>query len=398
MQPEQPIPSPTLRRRRLGSELRRLRETAGLTGEQVIEQVNWASASKLSRLENGRSRPDVGDVMDLLDLYGVTGAEREELVGIARDAGNTRAFLSSYAVMTSLQRAYAELEAGCTEIQEYGSMIVPGLLQTSAYAKVRILAARPLVGTTDRRAIWQKATGKAAAGQKAAAKAAAKKRDLDDPDTEVAARQSRQSMLLRENGGPSYTAVLEEAALGLRCGPPDVMVGQLQHLCTVAKLSNVTLRILPPTATIASWYLPETAFSIYHFADPEDPSAVAVESLATDLIVNDGPVLEQYRKVFNWLCTAARSPDESIDWLTDAIVRHVAAGAAELGTVPGAAAPLDATPAPLDTTPADSPTTTPAPMSPPVAGGTGPGRPAGPPIQREPQEPATHRAEQVTPD
>jgi len=379
-EPEQPIPSPNLRRRRLGGELRRLREHAGLTGEQVIERVKWASASKLSRLENGRSRPGVGDVMDLLDLYGVTGTERDDLVGIARDAGNTRAFLNSYAVMTSLQRAYAELEAGCTEIQEYGAVIIPGLLQTSAYAKVRILAARPLVEMVDertagRRTILQKATNHRTANQK---------RNADDPDTEVAARQSRQSMLLRENGAPKYTAVLEEAAVSLRCGPPDVMVAQLKHLLTMAQLPNVTLRMLPPNATVASWYLSETAFSIYHFADPEDLSAVAIETLAADMIVNDVPVLERYGQVFDWLCEAARSPQESIDWLSDAVARHVAAGATELDSVPDGAAP--------------SSPTTPAPLSPPVAGGAGPGRPAGPPIQRGPHERTTRRTGQAIPD
>ena len=381
MQPEQPIPSPTLRRRRLGSELRRLREGAGLTGEQVIERVNWASASKLSRLENGRSRPGVGDVMDLLDLYGVTGAERDELVAIARDAGNTRAFLSSYKVMTSRQRAYAELEAGCTEIQEYGAVIIPGLLQTPDYARVRIMSARPLVGTTDQlMTIVQKSANPGS--KRPASRSAGTKRTPDDPDAEVAARQSRQSMLLRDNGLPRYTAVLEESALGLRCGPPDVMVAQLQHLRAMAMLSNVTLRVLPPNATIASWYLPETAFSIYHFADPEDPSAVAIENLAADLIVNDEPVLRRYSQVFEWLCAAARSPAESLDWLTEEIARHVCAGAADLGAGP---------------TNNDVPTT-PAPLSPPDAGGAGPGRPAGPPIQRGPHEQATRRTEQATPD
>ena len=71
-------PSPIMRRRRLGAELRRLREAAGLTGEQVIDQLGWASASKLSRLENGRSRPSVDDVARLLDLYKVDSAERTE--------------------------------------------------------------------------------------------------------------------------------------------------------------------------------------------------------------------------------------------------------------------------------------------------------------------------------
>lgn len=70
----------------VGHELRRLREAAGLTGDQVIERIGWASASKLSRLENGRSRPDPQDVLDLLDLYGADEALREELLGITQEA------------------------------------------------------------------------------------------------------------------------------------------------------------------------------------------------------------------------------------------------------------------------------------------------------------------------
>ena len=86
-------PSPIMRRRRFGIELRSLRETAGLTGDQVIERIGWASASKLSRLENGRSRPDPEDVDVLLDLYGADAALREELLGITGEAGDMRGWL-----------------------------------------------------------------------------------------------------------------------------------------------------------------------------------------------------------------------------------------------------------------------------------------------------------------
>lgn len=357
MQPEQPIPSPTMRRRRLGGELRRLRETAGLTGEQVIERVGWASASKLSRLENGRSRPGVGDVLDLLDLYGVTGSSRDELITIARDAANTRAWLRSYSAMTNRQRTYAELEAGCATILEYGSVIVPGLLQTAEYARVRIVSAHPLATPVGER------------------------HEPADPETEVAARMARQSLLSRGTDPPRYTAVLEASALSLRCGPPEVMVAQLQRLRTLAALPNVTLHVLPPLATVSDWYLPETAFSIYRFAAPEDPSAVAVEALAADMIVTEDPALERYHQVFDWLSAAALTPAESLEWMAESITRY---------TPRLRASPAD----PGD----DATSATPATLSPPVAGGASTGRPAGPPIQREPQDAAAHRAEQVTPD
>ncbi len=290
-------PSPMLRRRRLGTDLRQLREAAGLTGEQVIARVGWASASKLSRLENGRSRPDLADVLDLLDAYGVRGAKREELIGLARDAGNTRGWLREYPVMTHRQRAYAELESSCIDIREYAPAIVPGLLQTNGYATVRIHSSLPL---------QEPETAKAA-----------------DPDAEVRARLARQRILNREVDPPSYEAVLDEAALLGRGAPADVLREQLEHLCRLAQLPNVTLRVLPSGATIADSYLPHTGFSIYRFADSGDPDTVAVEALAYDIVLVEKADVARYATVFEWLKRAALSPEQSQAWLAEAAQRPV---------------------------------------------------------------------------
>ncbi|HEY0699747.1 MAG TPA: Scr1 family TA system antitoxin-like transcriptional regulator, partial [Micromonospora sp.] len=135
-----PRSSPLRRRHRLASELRRLREAANLTGEQVIERIGWASASKLSRLENGRSIPDLKDILTLLDLYQVTGAARDELATITRDAGSLRSWLRRNPEVTRNQLDYFDLESGSAEIREYCPVIVPGLLQTPEYARVRIVS------------------------------------------------------------------------------------------------------------------------------------------------------------------------------------------------------------------------------------------------------------------
>lgn len=281
-----------MRRRRLGVELRRLRENIGLTGDQVVERVGWASASKLSRLENGRSRPDLGDVLDLLDIYGVSGPAREKLVAVTRDARNTRGWLRSYPVMTQRQRAYAELEAGCTEIREFAPAIVPGLLQTPEYARLRILSSRALTETPDG-AVEHPAT----------------------PETEVATRVARQSLLTRGADAPRYQAVLEESTLTGRGGPPELLRSQLGHLHRLAGLPNVSLRILPRDAPVGDWYLPHTAFSIYRFADPQDPETVAVEALAGDLIFTSDAEIVRYNRLFGWLREAALPEAESRAWL-----------------------------------------------------------------------------------
>jgi transcriptional regulator with XRE-family HTH domain len=294
-------PSPYVRRRRLGTKLRNLREAAGLTGDQVIASVKWASASKLSRLENGRSKPDLGDVFDLLDLYEVKGHEREELILIARDAGNTRAWMSEYPVMTQRQKAYAEFEASSVDIREFALAVVPGLLQTPDYARVRLTSSRMLPEVE---------------GEKPA-----------DLEQEVSARVARQSILSRDLDPPQYEAVLDEASVGARGGPADVMRDQVEHLCRLAELPNVTLRVLPRETRIAEGYLPQTGFSIYRFADPQDPETVAVESLAIDLVHNDEKKeidIARYSMVYEWLREAAMPPDRSLEWLTETAERSTA--------------------------------------------------------------------------
>ncbi|MET8043513.1 helix-turn-helix transcriptional regulator [Micromonospora sp. NPDC005215] len=290
-------PSPIMRRRRLGLELRRLREAAGLTGDQVIERIGWASASKLSRLENGRSRPDPQDVGVLLALYGADEALHAELLGIAGEAGDMRGWLKNFPVMTQQQRSWAELEAGCAEISEYNPVLVPGLLQTPGYAKVRIVSARE-VG--------------AGAGEPEPG---------DEPDTEVQARMARQLLLTREPHAPRYTAVLEEAALGNRAGPPEVLHEQLVQLCELALLPNVTLHVLLRDTPVGNWYLPPTAFSVYRFADPLDPETLAIEGGFTDVMSTEVITLNSYKVVFEWLCTAALTASETLSWLIESTGR-----------------------------------------------------------------------------
>lgn len=247
--------------------------------------IGWPAKSKLSRLENGRSRPDLADVLDLLDLYEVQGRDRDQLVAIARDAGNTRGWLRAYPVMTQRQRGYAELEAGSNRIIEYAAAIVPGLLQTEEYARLRILSSP-------------------AAGESSV-------------DTEVAARVARQAVLKRQLDPPHYEAVVDENALLSRGAPASVRLAQIARLATLTSLPNVTIRVLPRESVVGPHYLPYTGFSIYHFTDPEDPETVAVETLGRELVFSDRPSVERYTQVFEWLCGSALDPLASKAWLSE---------------------------------------------------------------------------------
>ncbi|MBB4960090.1 helix-turn-helix domain-containing protein [Micromonospora polyrhachis] len=283
------------RRKRLGSALRQLRESAGLTGDQVIERAGWASASKLSRLENARSRPDERDILRLLDVYDASEETRAELTTITREAGDIRSWLRRFPAMTESQRVYAELESGCAEIREYSPVIVPGLLQTELYAMTRITSMRPLTSISDK----------------------PEKNETETPENEVRARKSRQDLLRQSFEPPHYYAVLEEAALGRRAGPPEVIRGQLAKLREDAELPNVTIQVLLRDAIIAEWYLAHTAFSLYRLADPLDPQTLAIEGISTNQVLTDHEELHRYSVVFDWLRAAALTPEETRDWLAE---------------------------------------------------------------------------------
>src|SRR6202047_1149691 len=131
--------SPTIRRRRLALELRRLRETAGLTCEQVAEHLE-CSASKISRVETGRVSVSPRDVRDMLDLYGVPAAQRESLVQLARDSRQKGWWHAFSDTMQPQFATYVGLESAASEIRIYEVSLIPELLQTEDYARAVIKA------------------------------------------------------------------------------------------------------------------------------------------------------------------------------------------------------------------------------------------------------------------
>ncbi|WP_405098833.1 helix-turn-helix domain-containing protein [Micromonospora sp. NBC_01412] len=268
-----PLPtSPVIRRARLGAELRQLRRREELTLEQVCERLGWASTSKLSRIELGQSRPDLADVLDLLDVYRVAAEEREALIVIARDAAIGRGWWKTLGGMGERQRAYAELEAGAATVVEYQPAVVPGLLQTPAYARLRLGVARLLHP------------------------------DID-VEADVRARLVRQEVLHRAEP-PHYTALLEFTACGPGGLPEGVWREQLRHLALLSRKPNVTIRVVPPGVTTGGVH-PLTPFARYSFPDPADPRTVMLEALTTDVRLVSAADLAWYDTVVDRMLDAA---------------------------------------------------------------------------------------------
>jgi transcriptional regulator with XRE-family HTH domain len=129
-----PEQNPTLRARRLALELLRRREAAGLTREEAARQLEW-STSTIFRIETGRSRPQPGNVRVLLELYGVSGPERDGLIRLAREARQPGWWHSFRDVLPNPYEVFIGLEAGAASIRNFEPIVIPGLLQTEEYAR-----------------------------------------------------------------------------------------------------------------------------------------------------------------------------------------------------------------------------------------------------------------------
>jgi transcriptional regulator with XRE-family HTH domain len=275
--------SPVVRRVRLGAELRQLRHGQSLTLEQVCARLGWASTSKLSRIELGQSRPDLADVLDLLDVYQVPADVRSDLIVIARDAATGRGWSKALGDMGERQRAYAELEAGAARIVEYQPAVVPGLLQTPAYARLRVTAGALVC-------------------------------DGVDVEADVRARALRQEVLCRPDP-PQYTALLDERVCDAPDIPDDVRRDQVRHLIALAERPAVTVRLLPRDAVPHGRVHPLTGFSYYAYPDPADPRTVLVEALTADLRLVAEADVDRYERLIDWLSAAALSAEETVEVL-----------------------------------------------------------------------------------
>jgi transcriptional regulator with XRE-family HTH domain len=277
--------SPYVRRLRLAAELRALRADAGLTHEQLAKRIGQSRA-QISRLENGHV-VDQADIIQILDALGVDGDRWTQIITIAREAGE-RGWWESNKAMGERQALFANLEAGAATIREFQMTFVPGLLQTPEFTRARVEADR-LIGSV---------------GYK--------------PGKAVEARMGRQRML-RRPGGPEYEAIIDEVAVRRLAAPTEVVKKQLYQLAaTVNGNPKITVRVLPMQAVIDSYCVPRSAFSLYDFADPGDPTVVTVDTVTDDLVLTDGDAVRRYEELYSRLRDAALPMQDSLEFLIQA--------------------------------------------------------------------------------
>ena len=279
-----PFGSPTVRRRRLAAELRRLRGKR--TGIQVSRAIGW-SPTKISRAESGHESIPPSEVEKLLDFYGVSEPLRGRLLELAEDATQA-GWWDDYAdVLNPQLLEFIGLEAEAVSSLQWQADAIPGLLQTEAYARQMSVAYQTVVPTTPPSAI----------------------------DRFVRSRILRQERLTHE---PvlQLSVVLDEAVLLRRIGDWGVMHAQLEHLADMADLPNVDLRVMPLNRELA---LLAGSFVIMSFGSSSTAEAtslgdvVSTESLSTELHVEGEADTQLYRLYFQAQARASLTPAESRD-------------------------------------------------------------------------------------
>jgi hypothetical protein len=261
----------------LGGQLRRLRETRGISREVAGYEIR-ASESKISRMELGRVGFKERDVADLLSLYGVTDpTEREALLVLARQA-NTPGWWHRFSdVLPGWFQSYLGLEAAAKLIRTYEVQFVPGLLQTRDYARAVILL------------------GHGAAFP-------------DEIDRRITVRLERQQMLTR-NDAPRLWAVLDEAVLRRPIGGRQVMRTQIAALIEATKLPNVTIQVIPFHA--GGHAAAGGAFTMLRFPEPDLPDVVYMEQLVSALYFDKRDDVDIYAAAMERLCVEAEPPSRT---------------------------------------------------------------------------------------
>ncbi|MEU3979451.1 helix-turn-helix transcriptional regulator [Streptomyces sp. NPDC026672] len=273
--------NPTVRRRRLGQELRRLRELKGMTAEEVAERL-LVSQSKISRLENGRRSISQRDVRDLCGVYEVEDQRVvDSLMEMARDSRQQGWWHAFGDIPYSV---YIGLETDAESLRVYEPQLVTGLLQTRAYAEALVQGALPETSS-------------------------------GDIDKRVQVRMRRQERITAEHNPLRLWVVLDEAALRRVVGSELVMREQLEHLIEMSQLPHVTVQVLP--FEVGAHPGLNGQYAILEFADAADSSVVYLEGVTSDLYLEKAHDVQRYAVMYEHLRAQSLNVEQSRQFISD---------------------------------------------------------------------------------
>lgn len=273
--------NPTVRRRRLGQELRRLRELKGMTAEEVAERL-LVSQSKISRLENGRRSISQRDVRDLCGVYEVEDHRIvDSLMQMAKDSRQQGWWHSFGDIPYSV---YIGLETDAASLRVYDPQVVPGLLQTRPYAEALIAGALPETAAVD-------------------------------IEKRVQVRMRRQERISVPENPLRLWSVLDEAALRRVVGSRLLMREQLEFLVEQSQLPHVTVQVIP--FDMGAHPGLNGQYAILEFPDAADSSVVYIEGVTSDLYLEKANDVQKYSVMYEHLRAQALNVEQSRQFIAD---------------------------------------------------------------------------------
>lgn len=292
-----PVRGPVVPRRRLGAELRTLREQAGLTIEDVAQELE-CSVSKVSRLETGQGIPKARDVRDLLHRYRVTDqAHRERMMRLVQD-GQRQGWWHDFSdvlapdpedplVSDNLDR-YVALEQDASNVRSFEATLVHGLLQTEDYARA---------------VLHNRSTA-----------------DPEATDRLIEFRMRRQHRLYVDEDPLTIHVILDEAALHRLVGGEQVMRAQLDRLLGDAQRPNITIQVLP--FSTGAHPGADGPFGILTFPASDDYDLVYVEGHLADLYLEKEKDVHVYEEIFNRLVDLSLTAGQSTALISKFLLDH----------------------------------------------------------------------------
>ena len=270
--------SPVVRRLELGIELRNIREQAGLEVKEIADELRW-DVSKVSKLENGARTISALELDKVMERCGVVGERAGHIDALAQGARKR----GSYGRVQDWARSYVGLEEAATELLIHYGAMVPGVLQTEAYARSlleQFFSVR-----------------------------------VEDID-EIAKNRMQRRERLNSSDPPELSVVLGEPAVLGVVGDGEVMREQLQLLLDVARLKHVTLQVLP----LSNWAHPAlgSSFTMLRLTGPEK-TLVYLEDMTNADYLTGSHHVETYTLAFNRLRVTALSEQDSTALIREAL-------------------------------------------------------------------------------
>jgi transcriptional regulator with XRE-family HTH domain len=273
----EPTEGPTVLRILLGTQLRRLRESRGITAQEAARAIR-GSESKISRIELGRNAIREIDVLDLLTYYGVGAVEREQLLSLADRPGWWHRYND---ILPDWFQSYVGMEEAATSIRIYEPQFIPGLLQTHEYA-----AAVLAVGDIP----------------------------VSEAERHVILRKERQRRFTE--GRLKLWAIIEETALRRPIGSVEILRDQLRYLLSLSSRQNLTLQITPLGM---GGHAAPSGFSILRFSEPDLPDVAYLEHLTSALYFDKKSDVDRYLLAMERLSIISAKPSETPGILTTII-------------------------------------------------------------------------------